>query len=65
MVVKFGLLLWCSTDIVSQGAFREQVSTLLLFDPVVYSCSTSSDKPNLLCRDVNSFGMMLVLTWWT
>lgn len=40
MVVKFGLVLRCITDIVSQGAFREQVSTLFLFDPVVYSCST-------------------------
>lgn len=38
MVVKIGLVLRCSTDIVSQGAFREQFSTLLLFDPVVYSC---------------------------
>lgn len=56
MVVKFGLVLRFSTDIVSQGAFREQVSTLFLF--LFYP----SDKPNLFYRDVNSFRMMLVLT---
>lgn len=65
MVVKFGLVLRRSTDIVSQRAFREQVSILILFDPVLYSGSTPSGKPNLLCRDGNTFRIMLVLTWWT
>lgn len=45
-------------------AFREQVCALLLFDPIVCSCSTPSSKLNLLCRDVSSF-RILVLAWWT